>query len=100
MFICNEEIHWVRTDLTLKNGESLSVLARIRYRQKLEKAIIYKVEAGLYVEFEQEDKYGRLLANVYCLNEKTNDYDICLSQYLLDNNIIFIHLFCKFWQIS
>ena len=53
LFICNEEIHWVRTDLTLKNGESLSVLARIRYRQKLEKAIIYKVEAGLYVEFEQ-----------------------------------------------
>jgi len=53
LFICNEEIHWVRTDLTLKNNESLSVLARIRYRQKLENATIYKVEAGLYVEFEQ-----------------------------------------------
>ena len=53
LFVSNEEIHWVRTDLTLKNNESLSVLARIRYRQKLENATIYKVEAGLYVEFEQ-----------------------------------------------
>ena len=53
LFVSNEEIHWIRTDLALKNNESLSVLARIRYRQKLEKATIHKVEAGLYVEFEQ-----------------------------------------------
>ena len=53
LFVSNEEIHWIRTDLALKNNEFLSVLARIRYRQKLEKATIHKVEAGLYVEFEQ-----------------------------------------------
>ena len=53
LFVNNDEIHWIRTDLALKNNESLSVLARIRYRQKLEKAIIHKVETGLYVEFEQ-----------------------------------------------
>ena len=30
----------------------MSVLARIRYRQLLQKATLYKVESGLYVEFE------------------------------------------------
>ncbi len=52
LFVTNDEIHWIREDLALKNGESMEVEARIRYRQKLEKAIIYKVEDGLYVEFE------------------------------------------------
>lgn len=52
LFVTNEELHWIREDLTLNNGETLEVLARIRYRQQLEKAILYKVENGLYVEFE------------------------------------------------
>ncbi len=53
LFVKNEELHWLRTDLALENDESMEVLARIRYRQVLEKAILYKVESGLYVEFEQ-----------------------------------------------
>ena len=32
----------------------MEVEARIRYRQVLEKAILYKVESGLYVEFENK----------------------------------------------
>jgi tRNA-specific 2-thiouridylase len=52
LFVKNEEIHWIRTDLEIKKGDSLSVLARIRYRQKLEKATLYKVKNGLYVAFE------------------------------------------------
>jgi len=51
LFVSNEELHWVRKDLTLNKGESLQVLARIRYRQALEKATLYKVEKGLYVQF-------------------------------------------------
>lgn len=47
-----EEIHWVREDLRLKNGEKLEVSARIRYRQPLEKATLYQCEDGLYIEFE------------------------------------------------
>lgn len=39
----------------------------------------------LWMECLEFDKYGRLLANVYCFNKDTNKYDICLSQYLLDN---------------
>ncbi|TDQ27580.1 tRNA 2-thiouridine(34) synthase MnmA [Tenacibaculum caenipelagi] len=52
LFVSNEELHWVREDLALQTGESMEVEARIRYRQSLEKAILYKVENGLYVEFE------------------------------------------------
>jgi len=50
--IDNSEVHWVRRDLKLKNGESMYVLARIRYRQTLEKATIYQFEDGFYMEFE------------------------------------------------
>ncbi len=50
--INNPEVHWVREDLRLKNGESMEVMARIRYRQTLEKATIYQFEDGFFMEFE------------------------------------------------
>ncbi len=52
LFVTNEELHWIREDLALKNGETMEVEARIRYRQKLERATLFKVENGLYVSFE------------------------------------------------
>ena len=52
LFVSNEEEHWIREDLKLKNHESLDVEARIRYRQPLEKAILHKVENGIFVEFQ------------------------------------------------
>ncbi|QNK78798.1 tRNA 2-thiouridine(34) synthase MnmA [Winogradskyella undariae] len=54
LFVTNEELHWVRTDLALKEGETMAVLARIRYRQTLDKATLHKVASGLYVEFENK----------------------------------------------
>ena len=45
----------------------------------------------VWVECLEFDKYGRLLANVYCFNEHTNDYDISLSQYLLDNKFAYMY---------
>ena len=48
-----DEIHWIREDLRLKNGESLQVMARIRYRQELQKATLHQFDSGLYVFFEQ-----------------------------------------------
>jgi len=45
-------LHWIREDLALNAGESMSVQARIRYRQELEKATLHKVDTGLYVDFE------------------------------------------------
>ena len=49
----SSEIHWIREDLALKNGESMKVLARIRYRQELQKATLYQFESGLYVSFDE-----------------------------------------------
>jgi tRNA-specific 2-thiouridylase len=51
LFIEKSEIHWIREDLTLKIGESKQVMARIRYRQELQKATLYQFEKGMYVDF-------------------------------------------------
>jgi tRNA-uridine 2-sulfurtransferase len=47
------EIHWIRTDLKLENHQSMQVMARIRYRQDLQKATIYQFDSGLYVSFDE-----------------------------------------------
>ncbi len=52
LFVSNEEEHWVREDLKLASNEIMEVQARIRYRQPLEKATLYKTENGLFVQFE------------------------------------------------
>ena len=53
LFVGKSEVHWVREDLTLKAGEKMEVMARIRYRQPLQKAILHQFEDGMYVEFEE-----------------------------------------------
>jgi tRNA-specific 2-thiouridylase len=53
LFIEKSEIHWIREDLTLANGETTAVMARIRYRQPLQKAILHQFENGMYVQFEE-----------------------------------------------
>lgn len=54
LFIENEDIHYIREDLMLKDGESLSVKARIRYRQPLENTTLHKTKEGLYLLFENK----------------------------------------------
>lgn len=53
LFIDEPEVHWIRTDLTLEAGEKMEVMARIRYRQPLQKATLYQFENGMYVSFEE-----------------------------------------------
>jgi tRNA-specific 2-thiouridylase len=53
LFVKKEEVHWVRNDLKIGKGESLEVMARIRYRQNLEKATLHQTRSGLYVIFEK-----------------------------------------------
>jgi len=53
LFIEKSEVHWIRTDLTLKAGESMEVMARIRYRQPLQKATLYQFDDGMYVRFDE-----------------------------------------------
>ena len=52
LFITNDELHWIREDLELEDGQTMIVKARIRYRQTLEHATLHKVDEGLYVVFE------------------------------------------------
>ncbi len=52
LFIKANEVHWIRQDLKLNTGETKNVMARIRYRQPLQKAILHQFESGMYVEFE------------------------------------------------
>ena len=51
LFVREEDIHWVRPDLELIPGEEMEVLARIRYRQPLENAVLYRSDEGLFVSF-------------------------------------------------
>ena len=54
LFVTNAELHWIRTDLALKVDETLEVMARIRYRQPLQRATLYKIDSGLYVDFKEK----------------------------------------------
>jgi tRNA-specific 2-thiouridylase len=52
LFIKANEVHWIRKDLKLNVGETKNVMARIRYRQPLQKATLHQFESGMYVQFE------------------------------------------------
>ncbi|QYN50064.1 MULTISPECIES: tRNA 2-thiouridine(34) synthase MnmA [Apibacter] len=52
LFIDQKEVHWVREDLQMKIGETMRVRVRIRYRQSLQKAVLYQFEEGIFIEFE------------------------------------------------
>tara|TARA_B100000780_G_scaffold250689_1_gene196944 strand:+ start:2777 stop:3964 length:1188 start_codon:yes stop_codon:yes gene_type:complete len=52
LFVSNKEEHWIREDLKLNIDGCMEVQARIRYRQPLESATLYKVSNGLFVEFK------------------------------------------------
>jgi tRNA-specific 2-thiouridylase len=52
LFIKANEVHWIRQDLKLKTGETKNVMARIRYRQPLQKATLHQFENGMYVQFK------------------------------------------------
>ncbi len=54
LFVKSEEIHWVRPDLRLEADQEMEVMARIRYRQPLQKARLYQTEHGLYVVFKEK----------------------------------------------
>lgn len=53
LYIQENEIHWVREDLILKDGETMDVMVRIRYRQPLQKATLHKFDSGMYISFEE-----------------------------------------------
>ena len=51
LLISNKDEHWLRSDLSLGINEILEVDARIRYRQPLQRATLFKDSNGLIVRF-------------------------------------------------
>jgi tRNA-specific 2-thiouridylase len=56
LFIKKEEVHWVRSDLAMKDGSSAEYLVRIRYRQALVEASLHMEKHGLYIVFKEPMK--------------------------------------------
>ncbi|CAM4048838.1 tRNA 2-thiouridine(34) synthase MnmA [Flavobacterium sinopsychrotolerans] len=48
-----DEVHWIRKDLALADGETMDVMARIRYRQPLQSATLHQFENEMYVAFDE-----------------------------------------------
>lgn len=53
LFIRKDEVHWIRPDLEIQIGEEKEYNLRIRYRQPLQKARLYRRENGIYVVFNK-----------------------------------------------
>jgi tRNA-uridine 2-sulfurtransferase len=51
--ILPKDIHWVRPDKALKIGESVRYQVRVRYRQPLQSATLFRLEDGLYIDFDK-----------------------------------------------
>jgi tRNA-specific 2-thiouridylase len=56
LFIPAEDIHWVRQDMEMRGGESRRMLVRIRYRQPLQQAVLYRRPEGLYIIFDKKQR--------------------------------------------
>jgi tRNA-uridine 2-sulfurtransferase len=53
LFVRGDEVHWIRRDLEMKEDEVREYDVRIRYRQPLQKAKLYKRQHGLYIVFNK-----------------------------------------------
>lgn len=56
LFISAENMHWIRTDLTMQPGKNREYDIRIRYRQPLEKGTIFMKDEGAWLIFENEQR--------------------------------------------
>jgi len=53
LFIRSDEIHWIRPDMHLNPGQSHDYMVRIRYRQPLQKARLFRRKEGLFIIFDE-----------------------------------------------
>ncbi len=56
LFIPVKDIHWVRPDLEMHPGDERRQLVRVRYRQPLQEATLYRMPEGLYILFDQPQR--------------------------------------------
>ena len=53
LHVRNDEIHWIRRDLEMKEDEIREYDIRIRYRQPLQKAKLFRKKSGIYIIFHK-----------------------------------------------
>lgn len=56
LLVYKNEVHWIRADLELHPGEEKGCMARIRYRQELQKSSIICESEGIYLLFDQPQR--------------------------------------------
>ena len=56
LHIAENEIHWVRPDLAMREGERRHYQVRIRYRQPLQGAELIRTRDGLYIRFDEPQR--------------------------------------------
>lgn len=56
LFINSNEVHWIRPDLKLSIGQHIELMVRIRYRQPLQKAMLYCKDEGIYIVFNEPQR--------------------------------------------
>ena len=54
--IDNSDIHWIRPEMAMTEGEERDYLVRIRYRQPLQQARLLRRSDGLYIVFEKPQR--------------------------------------------
>lgn len=56
LFIPADDMHWLREDLKLHDGEKQNFHVRIRYRQPLQEATLYQTQNGAYIIFKEAQR--------------------------------------------
>lgn len=53
LFVRDNEVHWIRRDLEMKPDQIREYEVRIRYRQPLQKARLFRKKDGMYIIFQK-----------------------------------------------
>ncbi len=56
LYIPEQDVHWIRPDLKMENGEIRKYSVRVRYRQPLQQACLYKTNKGIYILFDEKQR--------------------------------------------
>lgn len=56
LMVSNDELHWVRPDLEMLPGETRNYDVRIRYRQPLQRASLTRLDQGIFIRFEEDQR--------------------------------------------
>ena len=51
-----DEVHWIRRDLRMAPGVVRRYLVRVRYRQPLQRTVLYCLDDGMYIVFDQPQR--------------------------------------------